>query len=77
MTEKQLNELALEAARALADEWQIGRISRFCDDPPDWDAAEEQEIASKLKPFLIRAATSPNVPDQRPRATDARPETAT
>lgn len=47
-------ELAIEAAEALQAEWSIGESSVFCDEV-DWDSASTEEIAEKLKPFLLRA----------------------
>lgn len=54
MNEKELEKLAIEAAKALQDEWSIGESSVFCDEV-DWDSASVEEIAEKLKPFLLRA----------------------
>ena len=58
-----IEELAKEAVEALKDEWEIGTSSRFCDDPPDWDSASDEDIAAKLIPFLERAKLcTPNIP---------------
>jgi len=54
MNEEELNKLAGEAARALESEWEIGESSAFCDEV-DWFSASTDEIAEKLKPFLLRA----------------------
>ena len=54
----ELKLIAKEAAEALEEEWTLGEASRFCDDPPDWDYAETDEIAAKLLPFFIRAKHS-------------------
>ncbi len=55
MNEEELNKLAREAAEALEDEWEIGESSAFCDDELDWFSASPDEIAEKLKPFLLQA----------------------
>ena len=55
MTDEELNHLALEASEALTEKWSIGTFSRFCDDPPDFYAADNLEIAELLKPFFQRA----------------------
>lgn len=44
-------ELALRIAKALQDEWEIGTTSRFCDEPPDFDRATDDEIANLLEGF--------------------------
>ena len=36
---------AMKAAAAICEEYEVGTSSRFCDDPPDWDSAEPEEIA--------------------------------
>lgn len=54
MNEEELNKLAAEAAEALEEAWSIGESSIFCDES-DWDSATTEEIAEKLKPFLLRA----------------------
>ena len=42
MTDKE----AYRLAKALLDEYDIGTSSRFCDDPPDFDAVELEELAN-------------------------------
>ncbi len=56
--ELRLKLISKEAAAALEEEWSIGDASQFCDDLPDWDSAETDEIAAKLLPFFIRAHES-------------------
>lgn len=36
---------ALRAALSILDEFEVGVSSRFCDDPPDWDPADETTLA--------------------------------
>jgi hypothetical protein len=50
-----IDQLALEAAKALSEKWSVGKFTHFCDDAPDFDSAEIQELAELLAPFLRRA----------------------
>lgn len=40
---------ATKAAEAIKAEWKIGTYSRFCDDAPDFDEAETEEIAAIIR----------------------------
>lgn len=39
------SELATMIARAIKAKYSVGTSSRFCDDPPDFDPASEEELA--------------------------------
>lgn len=32
------------AVDAITEKYSVGTSSRFCDDPPDWDSAEREEL---------------------------------
>lgn len=36
---------SMRAAEAICNEYDVGTSSSFCDDPPDWDPADEKDIA--------------------------------
>lgn len=48
-------QLSKEAEKAFKENWDIGTGSRFCDEPPDFDYASEDEISEALLPFFRRA----------------------
>jgi hypothetical protein len=47
-----LDDLAMRIAKRLKDEWAIGSSSRFCDEPPDFDSASEEEIAEVIREVM-------------------------
>ena len=55
---------ATRAAEALQEEWSIGTHSQFCDDAPDFDAAETEEIAAIVRRCYTESE-SPTAADER------------
>lgn len=53
-----LDDVALRMACALTARWQIGESSRFCDDGPDWDSADEKDVAKVIVRYLKVLAKS-------------------
>jgi len=47
-----INEIALAAARDLKDRWEIGESHTFRGEV-DFEGASDEEIADRLKPFLL------------------------
>lgn len=45
---------ALKVAEGIADSWSVGSFSRFCDEPADFDAASESDIAAEIIDTLNR-----------------------
>ena len=55
MDPEDLNTLAVETAEALKAEWLIGDLEEIPFEPGEFKIVSTEELAEKLKPFLLRA----------------------
>jgi len=46
------SELALKIAQVIHEEYSVGTASRFCDEPADWDEADDDELAELIDSVL-------------------------
>jgi hypothetical protein len=47
-----MSDLAMLIARKLKNMYEIGTSSRFCDEPPDFDYVDEDELAEVIREML-------------------------
>lgn len=47
-----------EWANILTERWQIGNSITFCDETPDWDCAESEELQEIIKQIQLDAFRS-------------------
>lgn len=52
--EDQVKEHALACAKELTTVFSVGTSSQFCDAPPDWDPASNEEIAEIISEHFNR-----------------------
>lgn len=58
--EAQAGALALRIAEALTDKWQVGESTVFCDDPPDWETADAEDVAAVINSAGLAALLAQN-----------------